>query len=188
MLDTALITGLNHLLANAGWARSRLQPFAGRHARFDIPPLQLAFSVTSAGLLEPIPDEATPDVVILLPANAPLLLIQGLDKLMAVARVDGNADFATELSFVLRNLHWDVEEDISRVVGDIAARRLVQGTSQLAAWHRQGSDRLAANLAEYLAHENPLLLSRAEFDRFRTDIDEFTNELSRMETRMRTTI
>jgi ubiquinone biosynthesis accessory factor UbiJ len=186
MLDVALIAGLNHLLAGASWARTRLIPFAGRHARFEIPPVHLSFTVGSGGNLESSPDGNTPDVIILLPANTPFLLPQGLDKVMALARVEGNAEFATELSFVLRNLHWDAEEDLSRVVGDIAAHRLVKGAGQLAVWKRQAVTRLAENLVEYLAHENPLLVAKAEFDLHRAKLATLSAELARFNARIDT--
>ena len=41
--------------------------------------------------------------------------------------MQGDAELAQEISFLARHLTWDVEEDLSRVVGDIAAHRVVGG-------------------------------------------------------------
>lgn len=102
---------------------------------------------------------------------------------MAGVRVEGNAEFATELSFVFRNLRWDVEEDLSRLVGDITAHRLVRGAERFATWQRQAVMNFAANLAEYLTIENPLLVSRQEFAMHRDAIARLNSELIRLEAR-----
>lgn len=185
MIDTALLAALNHLLQGAEWARTRLAVYAGRHACFDMPPFHFGFVIDATGLCEPQAAEATPDVTIHLPADTPLRLLQSLDRAMAGARVDGNAEFATELSFILRNLRWDAEEDLSRVFGDIAARRLVQGAGRLAALQADTSGRLAENIADYLVHEKGLLIGSAEFSTFRDELLRLNDELARLEARSR---
>jgi ubiquinone biosynthesis protein UbiJ len=183
MLDTALIAALNHLLDGASWARKRLEPFAGRHACFVMPPLQLAFTIGADGLFAPCIDATRPDVTIRLPADTPFLLPRGLDKVMAGASVAGNAEFATELSFIFRHLHWDVEEDLARMVGDIPAHRLVNGASRFAAWQKQAAGNLAENLVEYLTQENSLLVSTYDFVTFRDNIARLSTDLDRLEVR-----
>ena len=58
--------------------------------------------------------------------------------------MQGDAEFAQEVSFLARNLTWDVEEDLSRVVGDIAAHRIVQGARQARDWGREAAQRARA--------------------------------------------
>jgi ubiquinone biosynthesis protein UbiJ len=188
MLDAALLAALNHLLDGAAWARDRLAPFAGRHAQIVMPPFEAAFVVTLTGLCAAANEETAPDVVVHLPADAPLRLLQGIDRVMAGVRVDGNAEFATELSFVFRNLRWDAEEDLSRLIGDIAAHRLVQGTERFVGWQRQSTHNLAANLGEYLTMENPLLVSRREFDAHRASISRLNSDLIRLEARSKSLV
>ncbi len=183
MIQTVVLGTLNHLLAQANWARRQLLPFAGRRARFEMPPWQLAFSVDAEGRFEAIAEPEV-DVTVSLPADGPLLALQGIDRLMATAHVTGNAEFATTLSFVLKNLRWDAEEDLSRLVGDIAAHRLVGGVSTLAGWQRQASRNLAENLAEYLGEEAGLLTPAGELDGLRTDLADFSHQLARLQTRV----
>lgn len=185
MIEGALLAALNHLLQGTGWACARLSPYAGRHACFDMPPFRFGFVIGAAGLCEPLAPDTSPDVTIHLPADTPLRLVQGLDRVMAGARVDGNAEFATELSFIFRNLHWDAEEDLARIFGDIAARRLVRGTVHLAASQAGASRRLAENITEYLVHEKGLLIGKAEFSSFRDDLLRLNDALARFETRFR---
>jgi len=184
MLDPAFLGGLNHLLAGAQWARTRLVPFAGRRARFDIPPITFGFEIAPDGGVIPNPDPDITDVVIRLPADTPFLLPQGLDKVMAQATVEGNAEFATELSFVFRNLRWDAEEDLARVVGDIAAHRIVQGANRFVGWQKQVATNLAGNVAEYLTIENPVLVQLDELIALREEITQFETALARAEKRL----
>lgn len=184
MIERPLLALLNHLLDGAPWARTRLMPHAGRRASFDLPPLAFAFAITADGRLSSTEDATPTDVVIRLPADAPLQLPQGLDKAMAQATVEGNAEFATTLSFVFRNLRWDIEEDLSRLVGDIAAHRLVLGVERFSTWQRQAASNLAGNLAEYLVYEKQLLVSRDELSALQEGIAQLAANLSRVEGRL----
>jgi ubiquinone biosynthesis protein UbiJ len=184
MFDQAFLAALSHLLEGANWARARLLPFAGRRARFDMPPFAFGFEIAPDGRVIPNPDPDITDVIIRLPAETPFLLPQGLDKVMAQASVEGNAEFATELSFVFRNLRWDAEEDLSKLVGDITAHRIVTGANRFIGWQKQAATNLAANVAEYLTLEKPVLVPRDELLALRDGIAKLDADLTRAESRL----
>jgi len=184
VIQTVVLGALNHLLTQATWARRQLTPFAGRRARFEMPPWQLAFGIGDDGFFEAL-TEPEVDVTVTLPANGPMLALQGIDRLMATAHVTGNAEFATALSFVLKNLRWDAEEDLSKLVGDIAAHRIVGGVSAAAVWQKQATQNFAENIAEYLGEEARLLTPISELTDFRQDMADFSNRLARLETRVK---
>ena len=79
------------------------------------------------GQLLPAADEAGPDVVVRIPLSAALALAAGDERSRSQIQMSGDPAFAAVLGGVLRELRWDVEEDLSRVVGDIAAHRIVRG-------------------------------------------------------------
>lgn len=184
MFDQTFLAALSHLLEGANWARARLLPFAGRRARFDMPPFAFGFEIAPDGRVIPNPDPDITDVIIRLPAETPFLLPQGLDKVMAQASVEGNAEFATELSFVFRNLRWDAEEDLSKLVGDITAHRIVAGANRFIGWQKQAATNLAANVAEYLTLEKPVLVPRDELLALRDGIAKLDADLTRAESRL----
>lgn len=187
MFEPVFIAGLNHLLAGAQWARARLLPFAGRRARFDMPPFSFGFEVAPDGQVIPNPDSTNAnitDVVIRLPTDTPFLLPQGIDRVMAHASVEGNAEFATELSFVFRNLRWDAEEDLAQLVGDIAAHRIVVGATRFVAWQKQATKHFAQNLGEYLTIETPVLVRRDELLALRDGIARLDADLNRAASRL----
>lgn len=185
MIDGVILGALNHLLGQAAWARQQLQSFAGRQARFDMPPWQLAFAITAGGLFEPV-GEGDIDVTVTLPSETPLVALQGIERAMAGAHVTGNAEFATALSFVLKNLRWDAEEDLSKLVGDIAAHRIVGVSSRLTLWQKEATRNVAENIAEYLGEESRLLVPQRELAQFREELADFTQRIEKLEARAKT--
>lgn len=184
MIEGLILGALNHLLGQAAWARQQLRGFAGRHARFDMPPWRLAFQIGAEGLFEPTVENEV-DVTVSLPADTPLVALQGLNKAMSAAHVTGNAEFATALSFVLKNLRWDAEEDLSKLVGDIAAHRIVGASSRFASWQKQTARNMVENAAEYLGEESGILTSARDFSTFRAELAEFALRLEQVEARAR---
>lgn len=186
-LPTPAILAINHLLQQATWARQKLAPFAGHTAKISMPPFEAAFLILEDGLLAaPTSDEtaAAPEVSISLPATAPLLALQGNGAAMRAARLEGSADFAEALGFVIRNLRWDAEEDLSRLVGDIAAHRLVGTAQKLIGWQQKAARNLAENLVEYFTEEQPLIARRLAIADFATDIDRLRDDVARLEKRV----
>ena len=103
---------------------------------------------------------------------------------MRAARIEGSAEFAEALGFVIRNLRWDAEEDLSAIVGDIAAHRIVKGTKEFAAWQQQAAQNFAENLAEYFTEEQPLIVREADISSFSSDIDRLRDDVARLEKRL----
>jgi ubiquinone biosynthesis protein UbiJ len=183
MFIPTLITGLNRLLADAPWARERLQPFAGRTALLRLPPLDLALQVESDGSFS-VGDSAEADVTLeLSPASLPKI-VQGMDALMDDIRITGNANLADTLGFVLRNLRWDGEEALARIVGDIAAHRIFGGLREFGAWQRKTARNVVENLAEYLSEEQPVLVKRFALEEHAQRVSRLRDDLARLEKRL----
>ncbi|MFA7268501.1 MAG: ubiquinone biosynthesis protein [Sterolibacterium sp.] len=183
MLDRAALLALNHLLQGASWARARLAPFAGKSVRLSLPPLQLELSVNAEGLFEQA-DPQRFDVDITLPADTPLLALRGWDATLKATHISGSAEFADALGFVLRNLRWDFEEDLSQHVGDIAAHRIAGLFSSFTSWQRQAGRNLAENIAEYLTEENPTLAKPEVVETFSKEVGQLRDDLRQLEQRV----
>ena len=127
MLSGPAAAAINHLLRGADWARARLQPFAGCRVRFEIPPVSAAFTVGADGCLLPSGFQTEPATVVRLTTWTLIRLLWLHDEsARQEAQVEGDAAFASALTGVLGGLRWDTEEDLSRLVGDVAAHRLTQ--------------------------------------------------------------
>jgi ubiquinone biosynthesis protein UbiJ len=183
MLNLALLQSFNHLLAAAPWARAKLAPFAGKRARLVLGPLPVEFRIAPDGTFESL-GTGKPDVEISLQVQSPLALLQGREAMMRGAHITGAADFAEALGFVLRNLDWDAEEDLSRVVGDIAARRLVKTAGNFAAAQADAARRLADNFAEYLRYEQPVGIDKTAMAAFAGEVGSLKQEADALERRL----
>lgn len=147
-----------------------------------MPPFRLQLLVSAEGDFKR--GSGTPDVEITLPADTPLVALQGTDKVMRNARINGSVEFADTLGFVLRKLSWDVEEDLSRVVGDIAAHRIANTLRALTRWQQQAARNLAENAVEYLRDEEGSLPARQEVAIFVSEVDRLRDDLARLEKRL----
>ena len=151
VLEAPFIAALNHLLERETWARERLAAFPGAVVELvaaPFPPLRLGIDAT--GLATKAPADAQAALVASLRPG-------GVDWA-------GDERLAESVRYVARHLRWDVEEDLSRITGDVLARRIVQTGQDLSAWQRDAARRAAENLADYLAQEKRLLVGRSELE------------------------
>lgn len=176
---------INHLLRDAPWARERLAPFAGSTVQCELPPVSATFAVDGEGYLRAIAPEAQPTVSVRsgVPNLLRLLWLRD-DSARRQIRIVGDAAFAAALSAVIADLRWDVEEDLSRVVGDVAAHRLARGGSALLQWQAQTANNFAQSWAEYWTEEQPLIASREGVREFVRDVDALRDDVERLEQRI----
>lgn len=184
MLAAAALGFINHLLDGEAWARDRLRPFSEKTVRFVCGPMCVDLAIGSGGTFIASTATDIPTVTFTLPPDALWRSAGNRAALVAEARINGSADLAEALGFVLRHLRWEIEDDLAPLVGDIAARRLVQGGKALAAWHRQQGQKLALNCAEYFTFETPLLVRRDEAVAFNHEIDRLSQEADRLAQRL----
>ncbi len=184
MLSGPFSTFVNHLLAPAAWARENLAEHAGKIAVFDMFPLRVAVAVDPDGTLRAAPENVSPAVTIrLTPATVLQILAEGEDA-WRKANVEGDTGFASAISKVAANLRWDIEEDLSRVFGDIAAHRMAEAGRTAAAWPKQAATSLAGNVAEFLTEEKHLLVTPLRAAEFVREVDELRDAVERLDKRI----
>lgn len=184
MLDRPVIAALNHVLEGDAWARERLRLFAGQHVRVVAGPLRLALTVAGDGLFASEEVGSEPAVVITLPGDAPFRYLLDPALVFATAKLAGSAEFAETLAFVFRNLRWDAEGDLAKVVGDIAAHRLARLGQATVAWQKQAIGNAVNNFAEYVSEEDVLIAPRREVELFCRTVDLLRDDLARLEKRL----
>jgi len=175
---------VNHVLRGSPLALERLRPHAGRTVAFLVGPVALALTVQSTGeVAAALPGTARDLEVRISPFLVPRLAA-GEEAAYREIEMEGDAQLAQEVSFLVRNLSWDVEEDLSRVVGDIAAHRIAGAARGLARWGRDASLRMAQGAAEYWTEESPLVASRVKVEGFARDVSELRDAVARLEKRI----
>jgi ubiquinone biosynthesis protein UbiJ len=184
MLAGSAAFTLNHLLDQQTWAREKLRVHAGRVVKFRSPPLPaLQLRIDEAGRVSAVSQSESDLTVTVKPGVMPFMLRRGPDMSHAFDFA-GQPELADTLRDLLQHLQWDPEEDLSRVVGDVAAHRVVSTGRQLAEWQREAAERLAQNVAEYLGEERPVLVRRPLFESLASQNRELIDRLERLEARV----
>ena len=174
---------LNHLLEAEPWARARLAPFAGEIVELRGAPFPaLRFTILPGGSVEAGGEAAS--LVVTLAPDALFAALRGEEHLLRSVEVTGNAQLASEVMQLVRHLRWDVEEDLSRVVGDAAAHRLAKLGRDFAAWQADAARRLAAAFADYATEEQRMLVRRREHAEFAAAIAGMRAALDRLDKRI----
>ena len=131
---------LNHVLMQEKEATSRLVRQKGRVLLVQWRAFSIRLSVTPAGLLDLALADATPDLSLSVTDESPLAITRALllgDK--PAVRIVGDVQLAAEVNWLVDHVRWDLEEDLSRVIGDApahaagqVAQRMAQGLRQFA--------------------------------------------------------
>ncbi len=123
-------------------------------------------------------------------AGSPFALLQlargGSDRHAAQrpAQIRGDAEVANSYRQLIALARPDLEEELSRIVGDLPARRLSQLAQHTVAWARKARRTAGENVAEYLQEESRDLVSKPELDEFLQGVDALRETADRVEARL----
>jgi ubiquinone biosynthesis accessory factor UbiJ len=174
---------LNHLLDAEPWARARLAPFAGAAVELRSPPLPtVRFTILPGGTLAV--GGAHPALVVTLRPDALVGLARGPEHFLRSIDAAGDPALAAAVMALARHLRWDVEEDLARLFGDVAAHRLARAGRALAAWHLDAARRLTGALADYALDESRMLMPRQELEDFAARVARLRDAVERLEKRI----
>ncbi len=175
---------LNHLLDQNSWAADRLRPLGGKAIELALPPFRTRLLILDNGQFDPAPDETAVLASLSLRPGAALRFM--LDRQLDATQlsIEGDTELATEVGKVLQGLRWDIEEDLSRVVGDIPAHQLTEtGTHIRRELGRQAAS-IAGMFAEYWLEEDPLITKKTHLAQFSRDVDALREDAERLEKRL----
>jgi ubiquinone biosynthesis accessory factor UbiJ len=99
-------------------------------------------------------------------------------------QIRGDAEVANGYRQLFTLARPDVEEELSRIVGDLPARRLARLAGQTLAWARNARRTAGENVAEYLQEESRDLVNRPELEEFLHGVDALRETADRVEARL----
>jgi ubiquinone biosynthesis protein UbiJ len=146
--------------------------------------MHFALTVQTTGEVTPAVASASRDLEVTVSPFLLPRLAAGEDAAFREIVMQGDMEFAQEISYLARNLTWDYEEDLSKVVGDIAAHRLANAARGLRDWSRDAAVRTAQGAAEYFTEEDPLIASRVKVEDFVRGVDALREDVDRLEARL----
>ena len=129
-----LVLFLNHVLLQEKEAQMRLARKKGSviHLRWGAFALDLL--ITPAGLTDRAPATLPADLTLSVAMESPWVVAQSvLEGKAPPVKIEGDVQLAAELGWLADNLRWDVEEDLSRLLGDVPAHAIAGAGQRLLA-------------------------------------------------------
>jgi ubiquinone biosynthesis protein UbiJ len=96
-------------------------------------------------------------------------------------RIEGDAEIAQKFRDLLAQAQPDFEEELARVIGDVAARQVANVARGFLGWGRKASDSFATSVVEYLQEEGRDLPTRIEVEEFLAGVDRLRDDVERLE-------
>ena len=132
--------------------------------------------------------DAAADAVIAGSAPALLQLLRGDGPSVASragVQIRGDAEVANLFRQLFAAAKPDFEEELSRWIGDMPARRLSQVARSVRSWARRTRRTAGENVAEYLQEEGRDLVSKPEHEEFLHGVDTVREAADRIEARLK---
>ena len=100
------------------------------------------------------------------------------------ARLSGDAPTAEAFAELLRHARPDIEEELSRIIGDIPAHEVAGAARRTDAFARRAGSAVTMNASEFLQEEARQLPPRVEVDAFSRDVDRLRDDVERAAQRL----
>lgn len=190
MLTEAVENLFNRNLGQSPRARELCRELQGKALLVEIRSTPWQITVESLGhslRMTRSTAEATPAATVRgSPVN--LLALAGADPQAVIRRgdvlIEGDAEVAEGYQQLLHCLRPDVEEELSKLVGDSAAHEALRFAKLALGFGRRAVDTGLRNTAEYLAHESGDLVPRAEAEVFLGGVARLREDVDRLAARI----
>ena len=197
-LAQIFLSGLNHLLIGQPELAESLRRYTGRQLRIQVrPPADLPGIRTLADLQTDARIDDDGHLVVVSAAREPAVTLTVSPTLDAIVglwrhgaagltghlRIEGDVMLAAAIGDVLRRLQWDFEEDLSRVVGDVAAHRVGEGVRSASQQAREFGQRAREAWVRHAAAPDGPLVAREQFDEFAASLASLASRVAALEAR-----
>ncbi len=175
---------LQHITDQNNWSRQHLTPFSGNVIQFEIALMTTKLLILEDGSLATAGNTATPEAIVQIPLSLALRLLAKDEAAKTQIKINGDAHLVGELSKVLQLMRWDIEEDLSKVIGDIPANKMVSTTKKMLHETKKQGINMAEMLVEYWQEERTILAKKRHVEQFNTTVDRLRSDVARLEKRL----
>jgi ubiquinone biosynthesis protein UbiJ len=136
--------------------------------------------ITDDGFVEPYTGDEQPSLIVKVNPDVALNWLKDGEVGSKGVRIEGDAQFASDLSRIVGMLDWDYEEDMAQVFGDVIAHRLGEMLRGFGRWMSGARESMKASVSDYLTEESRLLVTPVGVEMFIRG-DETTRNISTYE-------
>lgn len=188
MIKPLITRFLQHLTSQNEWSRPYLQPFAGKVVQFNFVLAKANLLILEDGSLALAGDSEgethAPEASVYAPPSLLLRTLAGDEAAKTHFKIDGDAHLAAEVSKVLQNMRWDIEDDLSKVVGDIAAYKIGEVSKKTFFEAKKQAVNAAEMLSEFWQEEKNILAKKRHVEAFNAEVDTLVSDVARFEKRL----
>jgi ubiquinone biosynthesis accessory factor UbiJ len=180
----------NRNIAMSGSAAALAKRLEGSTLQVEVDGITRVRAACAAGRLALLAGEDTPaDAVISGSAPALLQMFRGggsaASQVKSSVQIRGDAEIANLYRELFTAARPDLEEELSRWVGDLPARHLSQLAKSVRTWARRARRTAGENIAEYLQEEGRDLVTKTEMEEFLRGVDGVRDGVDRIEARLK---
>jgi ubiquinone biosynthesis protein UbiJ len=106
-------------------------------------------------------------------------------EMRSSVQIRGDAEIANLYRELIASARPDLEEELSRWVGDMPARHLSLLAKSVRTWARRARRTAGENIAEYLQEEGRDLVAKTEAEEFLRSVDALRDGVDRLEARLK---
>ena len=174
---------LDHLLSQNDWMQSKLVEHKNKIIIIKISDLKLILKVDENGLLHSLNEAEKFDCIIKLTVNS--FISQLINNNNSNISIEGDLELANQVAQVLKKIEWDIEEDLSKYIGDIPAIQTTKILKKVVARGQKNIGNITGALLEYWQEENKILTKKRNVEIFNSDVDKIVEDTERLEARIK---
>jgi len=174
---------LDHLLSQNDWMQTKLIDHKGKVVVIEISGLKLILKIDEKGLLHSLYESEEFDCVIKLTVND--FINQLINKKNGNISIKGDLELANQVSQVLKKIEWDVEEDLSKYIGDIPATQATKVLKKIVTNSQKNISNITGALLEYWQEENKILTKKRHVEIFNSEVDKIVEDTERLEAKIK---
>jgi len=174
---------LDHLLSQNDWMQTKLIDHKNKVVVIEISSIKLILKIDEKGLLHSLNETKEFDCIIKLTVND--FINQLINKNNGNISIKGDLELANQVSQVLKRIEWDVEEDLSRYIGDIPAIQATKVLKKIVTNSQKNIGNITGALLEYWQEENKILTKKRDVEIFNSEVDKIVEDTERLEAKIK---
>jgi len=176
-----VLRAINHLIEQERWAHELLLPREGQSISIALPIGDFQIAIQE-GMFVNVGNNNPSSVNLVITQEAIwTFLKEGKSGAMKFVKISGDIDFAADLNRLAADLKWEVEEDLSKLLGDAPARRVVLESQKMVHQTQLAMTDLKGGIRDYLVHEKNILVDSQQMNDFKSQLRLLRDQIDRAE-------
>ena len=173
---------IDHVLNQNDWMREKLSKYESKVIALIIGPFAFDFIICSDGNLKTIKNPSNSDTKIQMSIDA--FIKTFITKEKKGINISGDIDLARDFADILSAIEWDIEDDLSRIFGDIVAHEISQAGKSFMQQNKRNVLEISGALVEFWQEENKILSKKNDVHEFIKNVDHLNEDVDRFEARL----